>query len=455
MIKTIATSICLWLLLVLASFCNAQLISQSHAEIFRWGDFGDTLMYAGGTNGVQLILTDVEHQPQAMNYAAQLSQQGNLSAVLTIENYLAAITQRNANCFDAATPLSVYAQDIQQHHQFHHFFQPFITGFGMAGSYLFAMLTQIPKGIFRGAYSINWNENIDLPAAPCNNNNQLSWDAPHHHALLNIDSLPATSWKLFNTHPLIQQWMPDYPLLKNWQADKQAFEASLNQPLNEDEKKDIASIPLIEIPAIDSSKNSSYNTNLLAIVISGDGGWANIDKDIANQLAQEGIAVVGWNSLDYFWEEKSETTIGKDLQATIDYYTVAWNKKRLLLIGFSMGADVMPFMVNQLNSETKAKITSVNLLNPATSVDFAFHVSGWLRTSDEAAHLLYPAVKDWNQWLTRCFYSETEESLCEKIQEQRASKPDKQQLIYLPGDHHFNGNYQKLVQLILGKSGSK
>lgn len=459
MIKIVRIAV--WFLLLVSACCNAQFPFQRQSatpdqpERFSWGDFGNTFIYAGGTEGVQLILTDTEHQTVAMGYAAQLSQQGNLSAVLTIENYLAGITQRNASCFDAATPLSVYAQDIQQHHQFHHFSQPFITGFGMAGSYLFAMLTQIPKGIFRGAYSINWNDNIALPVAPCNNSSQFSWNPTHRHVLLNIDSLPATPWKLFNTHPLIQQWIPDYPLLKNWQADKQKFETSLNQPVDDDDKKAIANIPLIEIPAIDSSTRNSDNKDLLAIVISGDGGWANIDKDIANQLAQEGIAVIGWNTLDYFWEEKSKTTIGKDLQATIDYYTAAWDKHRLLLIGFSMGADVMPFMVNQLDNETKATITSVNLLNPSTSVDFVFHVSGWLGSSGEAAHVLYPEVKDWNQWTTRCFYSETEQSLCEEIQEHSAQKPDKQQLIYLPGDHHFDGDYQKLVQFILGKSESK
>lgn len=452
MIKAVTTSVSLWLLLIITSSCNAQLVTQSQAEVFRWGDFGETLIYAGGTKGVQLILTDAEHQPQANDYALQLSRQGDLSAVLTIENYLAGIKQRNASCFDAATPLSVYAQDIQQHHQFQRFTQPFITGFGSAGSYLFAMLAQIPKGIFRGAYSIDWRNEISLAVAPCNNSTQLSWNPDQQRLILSSDPLPATPWELFNTHTLIQQWMPDYPLLKNWQADKQAFEISLNQPLTDEDKKDIINIPLIEMPAI---INSTDNDDLLAIVISGDGGWANIDKDIANQLAQEGIAVVGWNTLDYFWEEKSEAIIGKDLQATIDYYTTAWDKKRLLLIGFSMGADVMPFMVNQLDAETKATIVSVNLLNPSTSVDFVFHVSGWLGTSEEAAHLLYPAVKDWNQWPTRCFYSETDNSLCEEIQEHNAQKPDKQQLIYLPGDHHFDGDYQQLVQLILGKSESK
>ncbi len=435
-----ALKIGVFLLMLIA----ANSYAQYRPEIFRWGDFGNTQIYAGGTRGVQLILTDTAHWQHAVNYAEQLSRQGNLSAVLSIDDYLANIVQHHSNCFDAATPLSVYAQDIQQHHQFPQFTQPFVTGFGSAGSYLFAMLTQVPAGIFRGAYSVDWSNNIRLPIAPCITSSQVSWIAQQQRASLRNFPLPPTPWALFNSSPLIQQWSPDYSLLENWQADKKLFETSLDNRLENPGKKALAHLPLIEMP-------SNLADDQLAIIISGDGGWANIDKDIANQLAKEGIAIVGWNSLDYFWEEKSPTIAGRDLQTTIDYYLKTWNKRRILLIGFSMGADVMPFMVNRLNSETKARIISVNLLNPSTSVDFVFHLSGWLGNADRAAHLLYPEMKDWNQWPTRCFYSEKNESLCEEIQEHHAEKPDKQDLIYLPGDHHFDGNYQQLVKLILDK----
>lgn len=438
-------TLCTGLLLLVTLQCNAQLIIHNEPELFRWGDFGDTWIFAGGTQGVQLVLTDTIHQAQAINYAAQLSRQGNLSAVLNMENYLAAIKQRNAGCFDAATPLSVYAQDIQQHHQFQRFSQAFITGIGSAGSYVLAMLVQIPKGIFRGAYSIEWRDTITLPAPPCNNSSQALWNSQQQKLFLSPYSVPATPWKLFNTYPLIQQWLPGYPLLENWQADKKIFEISRDTPPINADKKAVSQLPLIEIPVTGSNNNH----DLLAIIISGDGGWANIDKDIANQLSREGIAVIGWNALDYFWEEKSPDIAGRDLQAAIDYYTRTWNKNRLLLIGFSMGADVMPFMVNRLNDESRKKILSVNLLNPSTSVDFVFHVSGWLGNSGKAAHLLYPELKHWNQWPTLCFYSEQKDSLCEEIMENNAQKPDQQKLIYLPGDHHFDGNYQKLVQLIL------
>lgn len=432
---------CLWFIFALSLHCNAQ----HQAEILRWGDFDNTWIYPGGTRAVELILTDTASQQQAQQFAAQLSWQGHLAAVLNIDTYVKNIAARGASCFDAATPLSVYAQDIQQQHQFKHFTQAFITGFGSAGSYVFAMLGQLPKGIYRGAYSIDWIYQIDMPIPPCKNSAQAQWQPQQKKLVLDITHPPATPWKLFNFNNLVAQLTPKISVLANWQRDKESFMHELDLQENKN-KNAVSALPLIELPITQTNDNN----DLLAIIISGDGGWANIDKDIANQLVQQGVAVVGWNSLDYFWEEKSPDIAGKDLQATIDYYLPLWNKKRVLLIGFSMGADVMPFMVNRLNTNTKEKIVNVSLLNPSTSVDFVFHVSGWLGNSGPAAHLLYPEMKDWDSWPTVCLYSEIKDCLCEKIQENIAAKPESQHLFYLPGDHHFDGNYQALIQLILG-----
>jgi hypothetical protein len=42
----------------------------------------------------------------------------------------------------------------------------------------------------------------------------------------------------------------------------------------------------------------------MAVVVSGDGGWAGIDRDLGEELAREGLPVVGLNSLQYFWKPR-------------------------------------------------------------------------------------------------------------------------------------------------------
>jgi len=56
----------------------------------------------------------------------------------------------------------------------------------------------------------------------------------------------------------------------------------------------VAKLPLIELPA-------SHPSPLLAIIVSGDGGWRDLDKVIAEKLSRNGVSVVGCDSLRYFW----------------------------------------------------------------------------------------------------------------------------------------------------------
>ena len=43
----------------------------------------------------------------------------------------------------------------------------------------------------------------------------------------------------------------------------------------------------------------------LAILLTGDGGWADFDKSLAAGLSAHGVPVVGWSSLGYYWTPRS------------------------------------------------------------------------------------------------------------------------------------------------------
>jgi type IV secretory pathway VirJ component len=438
---------CFLLIIIVSAHCHAQ-------NLWSWGDYGTTTVYAGGNKSVQLILTDNARQRIAQQYAATLSQEGNLVAVLNTDVYLNNISQRKASCFDAATPLSVYVQDLQTRYKSPHFEQAFITGFGTAGSLVFVMLSEIPKGIFKGAYSIDAGAAIRLPADLCRSHNAISWKNPETPLQIDFTQQLPTPWTMPNKTPWLNHILaPSYT--STWPIDRKKFEEKIEyedhlKQNNSKKNNDISSLPLIEVPA--NPKGKYANSEVMAIIISGDGGWANIDKDIANSLASNGIPAIGWNSLEYFWEKKTPDIAGKDLQNVIAHYSRHWNKKEFLLIGYSMGADVIPFMVNRLDAQTRSRLLSVNLLNPATRVDFTFHLSEWLHTKTEAPYALYPEVAHWSEWNSNCFHSEMKDSLCEEIKKTRPDIPTSQRFFYLPGDHHFDGNYQQLTTLILEHS---
>jgi len=72
---------------------------------------------------------------------------------------------------------------------------------------------------------------------------------------------------------------------------------------------------------------------LMAIVLSGDGGWRDLDKTIAEDLQRQGVPVVGWDSLRYFWSRKTPEQTARDLAAVMEAYMDKWKAEKVALIG--------------------------------------------------------------------------------------------------------------------------
>ena len=70
----------------------------------------------------------------------------------------------------------------------------------------------------------------------------------------------------------------------------------------------------------------------------------------------------------------------EDLPASgmLRYYAETWRKDGAVLVGYSMGADVLPFMVNRLPAESRSRVRAIALISPSQEVDFEFHFEDWL-----------------------------------------------------------------------------
>jgi type IV secretory pathway VirJ component len=62
----------------------------------------------------------------------------------------------------------------------------------------------------------------------------------------------------------------------------------------------VSGVPLIEVPVVTGASGKR-----MAVMLSGDGGWAELDRAVAAELAKHGIPTVGWDSLSYFWQAKT------------------------------------------------------------------------------------------------------------------------------------------------------
>lgn len=195
-------------------------------------------------------------------------------------------------------------------------------------------------------------------------------------------------------------------------------------------------LPLIEVPA-------SQPSQTVALFYSGDGGWRDLDRDVAGELAKLNLPVVGIDSLRYFWQPKSPQQAATDLAGLMQHYRQRWGSKHFVLIGFSFGADVLPGIYNNLPLAQRESIDALILLNPARTGSFEIHIKGWLGRANpdlasgpELARL--PATKP------LCVYGseETAESGC-TLPETPGEK------LMLPGGHHYDYDYAKLAQRII------
>ena len=69
--------------------------------------------------------------------------------------------------------------------------------------------------------------------------------------------------------------------------------------------------------------------------------------------------MVGLDSLRYFWTSAHTGRSGGGHDRMIRYYLAHLDKQRVLLIGYSQGADVLPFAVNRLPAATRAQVRSL------------------------------------------------------------------------------------------------
>jgi type IV secretory pathway VirJ component len=203
---------------------------------------------------------------------------------------------------------------------------------------------------------------------------------------------------------------------------------------------DLADLPLIEVPS------APGRDDRLAIILTGDGGWADIDRSIGETLAARGVAVVGFSTLKYFWKPQTPEQAAEDLERVIRHYSEAWNRRRILLVGYSFGAGVLPFLLPRLPEDMRRTIALTVLLAPPARADFEISVGGWIGEDSSEGPEVASAIGGLERPVL-CVRSEGEDdSPCPAGGHGRIAT------VTLKGDHHFDGAYGTITDRILAAS---
>jgi type IV secretory pathway VirJ component len=444
-----------WCLLLLLWFA-----AQSGAETLSHGRFQNLAVYrpGGEVQRVVLFLSGEQGWNAQLSRSAQLlASQGALVAGIDSRALFADLERDGAECVFPDGDLENLSHFLQAYYRLPSYEPAVLVGHGAGATLSYAMLAQAPAETFAGGISIDFCPQLRLRKHLCETGTLDFIETRKERVALAPAKLEAP-WIAVQTRAagacgasVTQRFVsaaPGSELMQlpqdknsaNWEAAVSAAVRRLDpspRPRAATPEA-LAGLPIVEVPA-------KQPGTTLAILISGDGGWAGIDKAVAASLVDQGIAVVGVDSLRYFWKERTPQSTAADVDRILRHYMEAWDKKDAVLIGYSQGADVLPFVVNRLPAQTRAQVRLVAMLGLGERAVFEFHLANWLPGSDDGLAIA-PELQRMSAIRALCVYSDEGD-------EDESSCPDAAsgtlRAVNLPGGHHFGGDYDRVAALIL------
>jgi type IV secretory pathway VirJ component len=465
-ISTVCAAIGLALLLsaaarsaVVAADLPANTVRLSH------GRFKDLVVYSpkGKASSFVLFLSgDAGWDAAAEALAQKLVQQGAMVTGIDLSKFKANLETDTAQCVFPDGDLENLSHFIQAYTHNESYLAPILVGSGSGGALAYAVLAQAPQDTFASALTLGFCPNFDWHKSLCKGSGLEFERAPTGMKFKPVAKL-GNPWVALQS--VTDQSCPgeatafvgkihgaagvtlaspqgapfEAAFAKLAAANRSAHPASAPSAL--------VDLPIVEVPA----KPGSAPNDAFAILMSGDGGWAGLDQDIAGALSAAGIPVVGLDSLRYYWTSRTPDGLAADTDRMIRYYLAHLDKKRVLLVGYSQGADVLPFAVNRLPQASRQAVALTAILGMSEHAVFEFHLTNWV-SDDNSGPATLPEVNRITDIPVLCIYGEDEsDSLCPKLD------PKKFIVVKVKGNHHFDGNYAGLAQQIMqaAKSGPR
>ncbi len=438
--------------LLLSGVAGANPVHLSH------GRFKDLVVYAGEPNSTSFVLFlsgDEGWNLAAEAMAQQLVQQGAMVVGIDTREFKAVLKSDGGQCVLPAGDLENLSHFVQAYFHNATYLAPLLAGISSGATLAYAVLAQAPKDTFAGALTLGFCPRFNWEKPLCKGSGLQFSDRGSGVELLPIRAL-SNPWVALQdakdktcpiggvrdfvaeVHGAAMAVVPDLNGTPFGAAFRKLAAANLG-PRVAPAPAELGDLPVVEVAAQPGSPSSDS----FALLMSGDGGWAGLDQDIAASLSAKGIPVVGLDSLRYYWTARTPDGVAADTDRMIRYYLSHFGKKRVLLIGYSQGADVLPFAVNRLPAASKSHVALAAILGMSEHALFEFHMSNWI-TDDNSGPLTLPEVNSISGMPVLCIYGEEEhDSLCPKLE------PKRFKVVKLKGGHHFDGNYAELANEIL------
>jgi type IV secretory pathway VirJ component len=190
-------------------------------------------------------------------------------------------------------------------------------------------------------------------------------------------------------------------------------------------------------------KGSNSNSPLL-FYISGDGGLDNsFSSAFMKQFHSQGYAILGMDAHSYFWSKKTPQQAARDVSLVLTRYLREWKSKNFVLIGYSFGADVTPFIQRRLSHSLLPLTKHVILMSPSTKTDFEIHILNMIGLGKGRGMSVPDEINKLTAPTTMIFGTHEDSFPIDSI---RAGNV---KAITLPGGHHYHRDIKALVGQIM------
>lgn len=441
---------------ILAVAMTGALASPPQPTQLQYGLFGTVTLWQPAGRPVRSVLLFSDRggaDAATQAYAQGLAERGSFVIGIDLDAYTAKLDSLANRCSYPAGHVEELAHWMERHIDLPAYQPPYVAGLGAGADFAYALAAQAPSGTFSGVATLGYDFAYGLQKPFCAGDAgpstatdgsafrvvpastmPLPWLAQPFAPGARVDGMLGAIGAVFA--------LPREATPQDGAALATALDA-LNQPQPEAIATDDS---LSDLPITEIAPQGKTPDPRIAIILTGDGGWAGLDKGIAAVLSQHGVRVVGLSSLQFFWHKRTPQDITDAVDRIVAHYAARYPNARFVLIGYSFGAGLVPVVGNRLPDARRARIASGVMISPDNSAVFEIKVGDWFGSVKQYDALpLAPEIAPARVPLV-CVSGATEtDSWCPV-----AARLGPVRLLRLPGGHHYDGDYDKLGAAILG-----
>ncbi|MEP7043415.1 MAG: AcvB/VirJ family lysyl-phosphatidylglycerol hydrolase [Dokdonella sp.] len=437
--------------------------ASASAETLDYGLFG-TLHLSRPTGAIVhtvMLLSDHDGWTARQDgLAAALAQQGAFVVGVDLPAYLARMEVIADKCAFPAAHFEETAHWVERHEGLSTYAYPLVVGDGAGATFAYAMTAQAPAGTFEGLITLGWDSTLRFPKVFCPGDAgamtaaaekggfrivpvakfPLPWlpqPFATHARQSGLGALLAKVWQLLDTALALPAARDAGSELgrayAGWREREEAAATALPD--------DVADLPLTDIAA---NADAPDGLHRIAIIVTGDGGWAGLDRGVADALTAHGVHVIGFSTLKFFWQKQTPEATAQALARVIAHYGKSDAQAVFVLIGYSFGASLVPVIINRLPQELRKRVQGGVMISPDDDAVFEIHVGDWFgSTHHDEALPIGPEIAASTVPLVCVHGADEDDSFCLK------PAPPQMRIVALPGGHHYDGDYDKLGVLIV------